>query len=91
MQQTGEVKKRAPARGPNLEPIQNYLEAQKKFLTGDRDEALKLVSSAVGSDKPLEKLEGSLGNVFDTGSPLSEMTSRLVLVESKRRNSNGET
>ena len=86
MTETGRVKKRAPAKGPNLVPIREYMEAQKHYLAGDKEKALDILSTAVGSDKPLKKLEGYLDKVFDPGTALSDITAHLVLVETKRRN-----
>ncbi len=86
MAEQGGSSKRAAIKGPNVVPIQRYLEAQRLFITGDRHRALATLSEAVGSDKPLERLEPHLEQVFDASAPLSEMTSHLVLTETKRRN-----
>ena len=71
--------------GPNLTPIRNLMEAQKQYLTGDKETSLRTLSAAVGSEKPLERLEGNLDKVFSAGTPLSEITAHLVLIETKRR------
>ena len=79
-----QLKKRAPATGPNLLPLKDYLAAQKLYQKGDEVGCLKLLSRAMGSQDPLTRLEGSLEKVFgDT--PLSDMTLHLTLVETKKK------
>jgi hypothetical protein len=80
-----EQKKRAPAKGPNLVPLAELMEAQRLFLQGREEESLKLTSKAIGSDEPLPRLRGNLNKIFAGETPLSEITLHLTLTESRRR------
>lgn len=80
--------KRRESRGPSLAPLQDYMEAQRQFLKGNMEGSLRRLSGAVGSDSPLERLRGSLPQVFDGETPLSDMLLHLVLVETRK---GGET
>lgn len=81
---TDEAKRRAPGSGPNLIPLQDYLVAQKRYLAGDREGSLQALSRAVGSSETLDRLAEHLDKVFETGTPLSDLTLHLTLVESKK-------
>lgn len=71
--------------GTDLKPLKTYLEAQKLHTEGKESESLEALSRAIGSDKPLPKLAGSLDQVFDQATPLSDMLLHLALVKTKRR------
>lgn len=89
MVNTDERKRRAPSQGPNLEPLRNLLEAQRIHAQyqdpAAREEVLRKVSSAVGSDKPLPLLRENLDKVFDRESPLADITLHLALVETRKK------
>jgi len=73
----------------NLEPLRNLLEAQdiyarRKGKIG-REESLKKLSSAVGSDKPLPLLGENLDKVFEPGTPLNDIALHLALVETRKK------
>ena len=84
-----ERKKRAPNQGPNLAPVKDLLEAQRihtKYQDpAAREQSLKMVSRAIGSDKPLPLLRDNLDKVFDGESPLSDMAIHLALVETRKK------
>lgn len=77
----------------NLAPLKDLLEAQNLYTQykdpAARQESLKKLSSAVGSDKPLPILGESLDKVFDPETPLSDMVLNLVLVETKSNKKEG--
>jgi hypothetical protein len=83
-----ERKRRAPSQGPNLAPIKDLLQAQKihSQFTDEaaKRESLKLVSRAVGSNKPLPLLGDNLDKVLDGESPLSDIAIHLALVETRK-------
>ena len=85
MNSAEQKKSRRSAEGPNLAPVQSLLEAQKSYLEGKSEQSLEALSQAIGSDKPLPRLSGSLDKVFTPGTPLSDMTTHLALVESRRK------
>ncbi len=84
-----ERKKRAANQGPNLAPLRDLLEAQSLYEKDKdeaaREESLKKVSRAIGSNKPLPLLRENLSKVFDRGSPLSDITLHLALVETRKK------
>lgn len=84
-----ERKKRAPSQGPNLAPLKDLLEAQRIHTQyqdeAAREESLKRVSRAIGSDKPLPLLRENLDKVFDRESTLSDITLHLALVETRKK------
>jgi hypothetical protein len=85
MASEGEARQKAASVGPNLEPLKRYLEAQRLHAEGKDAEALVELSRAMGSEKPLTRLEGNLDKVFDSSQPLSEITLHLALTETKKR------
>lgn len=89
MANVGERKKRAPNQGPNLAPLRDLLEGQRIYTQckdeAAREESLKKVSSAIGSEKPLPLLRENLDKVFDGESPLSDIALHLVLVETRKK------
>lgn len=88
-----ERKKRAPNQGPNLAPLKDLLEAQSIHTQytdeAAREEALKKVSRAIGSERPLPLLRENLDKVFDKESPLSDIALHLVLVETRKNKKEG--
>lgn len=82
-------KKRAASQGPNLAPLRDLLEAQRIHIRckdkAAREESLKKVSRAIGSEKPLPLLRENLDKVFDTESPLSDIALHLALVETRKK------
>ena len=84
-----ERKKRAPNQGPNLAPLRDLLEAQRIHAQytdeAAREESLKKVSRAMGSEEPLPLLRENLDKVFDGESPLSDITLHLALVETRKK------
>lgn len=81
------------SQGPNLSPLRNLLEAQNIHAQyhdeAAREEALKKVSAAIGSDKPLPLLRDNLDKVFETGTPLSDIAIHLALVETRKNKEGG--
>jgi hypothetical protein len=86
-------KRRGPNRGPNLAPLQDLLAAQRIHTEykdkAATEESLKRISRAIGSDKPLPLLRENLDKVFDEGSPLSDITLHLALVETRKNKKGG--
>ena len=85
MASTGERKRRGANQGPYLTPLKGYLQAQRLHQEGKPQESLAALSQSMGSPEPLKKLKGNLDKVFDTTSPLSDLTLTLALAETKRR------
>jgi hypothetical protein len=78
------MKSRKPATGPNLSPLADILAAQRLYDSGEAARSLELVSQAVGSEKPLPRLEGHLDKVFgDT--ELSRIVLHLALTQTRRK------
>jgi hypothetical protein len=72
----------------NLEPIENLLHAQQAMQYNDpaaREESLKAVSKAIGSDKPLPLLRERLDKVFDDSHPIHNAVLRLAIVETRKK------
>jgi len=88
-QMVAERKKRAPNQGPNLQPLRDFMDAQRIHTEykdeAARKESVRRLSRAIGSDKPLPLLEENLDKVFDWDNPLSDMTLHLALVETRKR------
>jgi hypothetical protein len=75
--------------GRNVEPIRNLLEAQRIRTEykdpAAREESLKRVSRAIGSDKPLPLLRPHLDEIFEGDSIISDMVLNLALVETRKK------
>ena len=73
----------------NLQPLRDLMEAQdihtrRKSKVG-REESLKKLSSAIGSDQPLPLLAEHLDKVFEPGTPLNDIALNLALVETRKK------
>ena len=50
----------------NTEPLRNYIKGVEEFKAGNTDEALELISSAVGANKPTDFMKGNIAKLADS-------------------------
>lgn len=86
---TVERKKKSANRGPNLAPLRELLEAQSIHSQyhdeSAKDEVLKKVSKAMGSENPLPLLREKLDTIFTPETPLSDIALHLALIETRKK------
>ena len=64
----------------NTEPLRNYIKGVEEFKAGNTDEALELISSAVGAKVPTNYMKGNIAKLADSNDAILT----LILHESQR-------
>lgn len=64
----------------NTEPLRNYIKGVEAYKAGNKEGALKLIASSMGTDKPTGIMEDALDSLVDA----HDVALTLILHESQK-------